>query len=343
MKRSLVQFQTAADSYASSPSPREKSRQTGYAILSLPFFLLFLMTFAGFANAQTSQATIRGTVHDSSNAVIVGATVTLTNVDTRVSASTTTNENGDYIILNINPGTYTLEAASKGFTAQKLKPFVLQVNQSSTLDFSLAVGAVDTVVQVEAVGNQIEASSNELAMTLQAKQISDLPLNSRNFTQLFIAAPGVSPIVVGGSQTMSYTTAIGPSMIPSFNGQTNRSDLFIVDGILDVETFGNAFAVQPGIDYIENMKLESHNDSAEFGGSSGGTINISTKGGTNTLHGSAWEYQQDQRAAGAGLFHSQRFASNALYAKSVWRNDGRPGGPSQALQRQKQNIFLCRL
>ncbi len=292
MKRSSVQFQTAAGTYASSPSPREKSRQTGYAILSLPFVLLFLMMFASVANAQTSQATIRGTVHDSSNAVIVGAAVTLTNVDTHVSAITKTNENGEYLILNINPGTYTLEAVSQGFTAQKLKPFALQVNQSATLDFSLAVGAVDTVVQVDAIGNQIQASSNELALTLEAKQISDLPLNSRNFTQLFIAAPGVSPIVVGGSQTMSYTTAIGPSMIPSFNGQTNRSDLFIVDGILDVETFGNAFAVQPGIDYIENMKLESHNDSAEFGGSSGGTINISTKGGTNTLHGSAWEYNK---------------------------------------------------
>jgi hypothetical protein len=185
-----------------------------------------------------------------------------------------------------------LEATSKGFVSQKLKPFVLQVNQVSALDFTLTVGGMDTVIQVEAVGNQVKASSTELAMTLEAKQIADLPLDGRNFTELFTAAPGVSPIVVGGSQSMSYTTGIGSAMIPSFNGQTNRSDLFIVDGILDVETFGNAYAVQPGIDYIESMKLESHNDSAEFGGSTGGTINVSTKSGTNALHGAAWEFNK---------------------------------------------------
>jgi hypothetical protein len=212
--------------------------------------VVFLAAFAVSAHAQTSQATIRGTVRDMSNAVIVGANVKLVNVDTKVSTTTTTNNTGDYLILNINPGTYTLEALSKGFVSQRLNPFVMQVNQTSTLDFSLAVGGMDTVVEVQAVGNQIEASSTELAMTLEAKQIADLPLDGRNFTELFTAAPGVSPIVVGGSQTMQYTTGIGAAMIPSFNGQTNRSDLFIVDGILDVETFGNAYAVQPGIDYI---------------------------------------------------------------------------------------------
>jgi hypothetical protein len=223
----------------------------GLKCLALGVFLL--AAFAVSAHAQTSQASIRGTVHDGSNAVIVGAKLVLVNVNTHVTSETTTNNAGDYLLLNINPGTYTLEAISKGFVSQKLKPFVLQVNQVSALDFTLTVGGMDTVIQVEAVGNQIEASTTELAMTLESKQIADLPLNSRNFTELFIAAPGVSPIVVSGSQTMSYTTAIGPSMIPSFNGQTNRSDLFLVDGILDVETFGNAFAVQPGIDYIETV------------------------------------------------------------------------------------------
>ena len=263
------------------------------AILSAAALCCSLLAIlATSSHAQTSQASIRGNVRDVSNAVIQGAKLSLFNVDTHVSTATVTNSAGDYIILNINPGKYTLEASSKGFTSQKLKPFVLQVNQTSTLDFTLSVGSVDTVVQVEAVGNEVEASSTELAMTLEAKQIADLPLDSRNFTELFQAAPGISPIVVSGSQTMSYTTGIGPAMIPSFNGQTNRSDLFIVDGILDVETFGNAYAVQPGIDYIENMKLESHNDSAEFGGSTGGTINVSTKNGTNTLHGAAWEFNK---------------------------------------------------
>jgi hypothetical protein len=291
---------------------------------SVALGLILLAVCTVSAHAQTSQAVVRGTVRDTSNAVIVGAKISLVNVATHVVAQTTTNSTGDYIILNINPGTYTLEASSQGFASQKLQPFVLEVNQTSTLDFALSVGGVDTIVQVQAVGNQIEASTTELAMTLEAKQIADLPLDSRNFTQLFIAAPGISPIVVSGSQTMQYTTAIGPGTIPSFNGQTNRSDLFLVDGILDVETFGNSYAVQPGIDYIENMKLESHNDSAEFGGSSGGTINVSTKSGTNTLHGSAWEFSKTN-----GMQAEQYFTPKGTPQTPFTQNQfgGTIGGP----------------
>ena len=166
---------------------------------------------------------------------------------------------------------------------------MLQVNQTSTLDFALAVGSKD-VVEVDAVGQALQASTAELGLTLEAKQIEDIPINSRNFTSLLTTAPGVSPVVVSGSQSASYTTSIGPIIIPSVNGQGNRSDLFVVDGILDIETFGDAYAVQPIIDAIQDQKLQSHNDSAEFGGSTGGTINVATKSGTNTLHGSAWEY-----------------------------------------------------
>jgi len=324
MKARAVEVQNKPSHFSSSMSHRESKGFGARAISGFPLILLCLMMFAGPLYGQTSQATIRGTVHDSSNAVIVDASVALTNVDTHVVSKTTTNEKGDYVILNINPGSYTLEASAKGFTSQKLNPFALQVNQTSTLDFALSVGGIDTVVQVQAVGNQIEASTTELAMTLESKQISDLPLNSRNFTQLFAAAPGVSPIVVSGSQTMSYTTAIGPSIIPSFNGQSNRSDLFLVDGILDVETFGNAYAVQPGVDYIENMKLESHNDSAEFGGSTGGTINVSTKNGTNTLHGSAWEFYKPNSLQAEGYF-TPHGTPQTPFTQNQW--GGTLGGP----------------
>jgi hypothetical protein len=242
--------------------------------------------------SQVSQASIRGNVHDKTNAIVAQAELRLVNVETHVEAATTSNDKGDYLFLNVTPGTYTLEAAGKGFSSQKLKSFPLQVNQTSTLDFTLSVGNVTQVVEVDAIGEGVQASTSELGSTLTSKQVEDLPLNSRNFTSLFLTVPGVSPIVPGGSQTASYTTAIGPITIPSFNGQTNRSNLFLMDGVLDIETFGNAYAVQPIIDVIEDQKLQSHNDSAEFGGSTGGTINIATKSGTNALHGSGWEFNK---------------------------------------------------
>lgn len=272
--------------------PRQIRERLLYLVIHLVPSLVLLAAFAGTASAQTSQATIRGNVHDSTSAAVTDAKLVLMNVDTHVTSTTVTNSTGDYLFQNINPGNYTLEASRSGFSAQKLKPFVLVVNQTASLDFTLAVGNVTEVVQVDAVGEGVEASTSELGSTLETEQIEDLPLNGRNFTTLFTTVPGVSNLSVPGSQTLSYTTAIGSAIIPSFNGQSQRSNLFLVDGILDIETFGNAYAVQPIVDVIQDQKLQSHNDSAEFGGSSGGTINISTKPGTNTLHGSAWEYNK---------------------------------------------------
>jgi hypothetical protein len=136
----------------------------------------------------------------------------LTNVDTKVSSTTISNDTGNYLLINIVPGTYTLEASGKGFSAEKLEPFKLQVNQTSVLDFILSVGRVDQVVQVAAVGEQLQAATAELALTLESKQIEDLPLNDRNFTGLFATDPVVSPISVGGSQMTL------PSECVSLNG-----------------------------------------------------------------------------------------------------------------------------
>jgi len=271
-------------------NPFSRSRGGNPIILAI---LLALSVFAAVsARAQLSSAGIRGTVRDSQGAVVPGALLKLVNVNTQVGSDKTANESGDYIYLNLTPGTYTLEASAPGFNTQKLSPFVLQVNQTTTLDFTLAVGAVTQVVSVQAIGEGLQASSSEVSTTLESKQVGDLPLNSRNFTSLFVTNPGVSPITPSGSQVASYTTSIGPIAIPSFNGQTNRSDLFYLDGVLDIETFGNAYAVQPVLDTIQDMKLQSHNDSAEFGGSTGGTINIATKAGTNEFHGAGWEFNK---------------------------------------------------
>lgn len=281
---------------------RFRSRLPG-RLTNLALGILLLIAFRTTVVAQTSQATLRGNITDSSHAVVIGASLVLENVETHIKASTISNSAGDYLFQNITPGTYTVLASQRGFTAQRVKPFSLGVNQATTIDFVLPVGQVNEIVEVTAVGEGVESSTTELGSTLQTEQIGDLPLNGRNFTNLFTTVPGVSTIVVGGSQTNSYNVAIGAgNIIPSVHGQTNRSDLFVVDGLLDIETFGDAYAVQPVIDIIQDQKLQSHNDSAEFGGSTGGTINISTKSGTNSLHGSAWEFNKTGALQALGYF-----------------------------------------
>jgi len=287
-----TQYPRQGNAYTGSGGRHRNEFRLMYCVLSLVLPFLIVAGYVKSVQAQTSQASVRGSVHDASGAVVSGANIKLSNLETHVDTISTTNDQGDYLFLGVNPGTYTLEASGAGFSTQKLKPFPLQVNQTASLDFKLPVGTVDQVIEVDAVGAGVEAATAELGSTLGSKQVEDLPLNGRNFTSLFATVPGVSPIVPGGSQTASYTTVIGPVIIPSVNGQTNRSDLFYLDGILDIETFGNAYAVQPIIDTIQDQKLQSHNDSAEFGGATGGTINIATKSGTNSFHGSAWEFNK---------------------------------------------------
>jgi hypothetical protein len=291
--------------------------------------------------AQTSQATLRGNITDSSHAVVIGASLVLENVETHIKASTISNSAGDYLFQNITPGTYTVLASQKGFTAQRVKPFSLGVNQATTIDFVLPVGQVNEIVEVTAVGEGVESSTTELGSTLQTEQIGDLPLNGRNFTNLFTTVPGVSTIVVGGSQTNSYNVAIGAgNIIPSVHGQTNRSDLFVVDGLLDIETFGDAYAVQPVIDIIQDQKLQSHNDSAEFGGSTGGTINISTKSRHQFTPWFGMGVQQDGRAAGPRVLYSGRVGADTAHPEPIRIHVGGAGHHSQALPREKQDILL---
>src|SRR5215472_4324336 len=148
------------------------------------------------ARAQTSTASITGTVRDTGGAVIPAAAILLRNIATGVERRTASNEIGNYAYLNIPPGDYTLEASKSGFGAQKLNPFVMVVNQTATFDFTLSVGALAQTVNVQAVAAQVEGSTAELGAVVSEKAVADLPLNGRNFTQLLTLTPGASPINV---------------------------------------------------------------------------------------------------------------------------------------------------
>ncbi|HZY61414.1 MAG TPA: carboxypeptidase-like regulatory domain-containing protein [Edaphobacter sp.] len=248
-----------------------------------------LMTAAG--RAQQSSASVTGLVKDSTGANIAGAQVKLNNVETNVLRQTTSNGSGNYTFLNVPPGRYTLEFSAKGFQSVKINPFDLNVNQTVTLEGTLNVGSVDTSVSVEAEGASVESSTSELGSVIAQKQVHDLPLNGRNFTQLLTLTPGVIPISVGQNRTAS-NTAVTPGSdftFPSVNGQGNRENYFMVDGMNDQQAWYNTYAVAPIIDSIQEFKVNSHND-AQFGQVSGGVINVATKAGTNAFHGSAWEY-----------------------------------------------------
>src|SRR5438445_946093 len=167
------------------------------------------------------------------------------------------------------------------------------VNQPVTVDFSLAVGAITDTVTVEATALALETSSSELGVAVVREQVNDLPLNGRNFTQLLTLTPWVSTVNVSQNSATSggvWSNPIGTFSYPSVNGQTNRSNLFLLDGINDQGSFGSTYAIPPIVDDIQEFKVQSHNDDASFGGVLGGVINVVTKSGTSQVNGSGWEF-----------------------------------------------------
>ena len=245
----------------------------------------------GTAYSQLSSASVTGVVRDPSGSVVAGVKLTLTNLDTTVRHTAESNSAGNYVFLSIPPGNYSLEATAPGFQTMQVPRISLAVNQTATIDVSLQVGAVQQTLTVEASGELLQQSTAELGAVVSAKQVLDLPLNGRNFTQLLSLSPGVSPISVSQNSGGFGNVASGTQFFfPAINGQTNRSNLFMTDGLNNQGAFSSTYAVPPIIDAIEEFKVNSHNDLAEFGGGLGGIINVATKSGTNELHGTLWEY-----------------------------------------------------
>jgi hypothetical protein len=265
------------------------------AQFSAAFVLLFALVKAG--DAQLSTASVGGVVRDSTGAVVANATVKLRSVGTSVETTTTTNGTGSYVIVSITPGDYTIEATAQGFSTEQMEQFNLTVGQQAAIDFSLSLGAVTSVVTVQGAAPLLETTTANLGTVIGTQQVNDLPLNGRNFTQLLQLTPGVAPVNTGQSNGGGFSgppIAIGAtSDFPAVNGQSNRSNFFLTDGLNNYWSILSTYAVPPIIDAIQEFKIVSHTDSAEYGGVLGGVVNVVTKTGTNDLHGSAWEFARN--------------------------------------------------
>jgi carboxypeptidase family protein len=272
-------------------------RCSASSLRSLVWLACLFALSAAAAFGQLSSATLNGVVRDSTGAVIAKASVVLSNVDTGIERLGNSNESGNYVFVDITPGRYSLKVTAQGFSTKQVSAFILAVNQTATIDVGLAAGAQSELVTVEATTEQLQASTAELGTVVATKQVNDLPLNGRNFTQLLSLTPGVSPISVGqnnmGGRTGGFAAPIAEGAaftFPSINGATNRSNYFLTDGMNNFAAFLSTYAVPPIVDAIQEFKVVSHPDSAEFGSVLGGVVNVVTKSGSSQFHGAAWEY-----------------------------------------------------
>src|SRR3979490_222144 len=262
-------------------------------VSTLFFATVFVFAFSASAAWAQATASLNGTVRDSAGAVVTEATVVLHNRDTNLDRTAAGKSVGGYVMPDVQPGNFDLKVSKTCFGPSIKSGITLVVNQTATYDFALKAGAVNEVVNVQANSVGLETATAELVGAVVKEQVNDLPLNGRNFTQLLNLTPGVSTVNVSQNSATSggvWSNPIGTFSYPSVNGQSNRSNLFLLDGVNNQGSFGSTYAVPPIVDDIQEFKVQSHNDDASFGGVLGGVVNVVTKSGTSQFHGSGWEF-----------------------------------------------------
>jgi hypothetical protein len=262
----------------------------------LTAILAALLLPAG-ASAQFDSSTVLGAVRDSSGGVVPGATVTLKNTATDITATTVTDAEGSYQFLNVRIGTYTVRAELQGFSAAEAKDVSVTVNARQRVDLTLTVGNVGETVEVLGASPFLETESSDRGQVIAREQIVNLPLNGRAYADLALLGPGVRRSAISDSRDASFNV----------NGLRSAVNSFILDGV-DNNSYGTSnqgFSnqlVQVSPDAVEQFKVQTNNFSAEYGRTGGAVINASMRSGTNAFRGAGWEFNRNTTLNAVGFF-----------------------------------------
>ncbi len=249
---------------------------------------VLLIVLASFeVDAQQITGSIRGAVVDPSGAVVQSAAVSAQQTETGLTRTAITDRDGAYVLVELPIGHYQIRAEAKGYQKYLQEGISLDVNQTATVNVHLKLGAETQQVEVKADAQLVQSTVSSLGQTVMEREILDLPLDGRNFSQLGTLQPGVVPLTPGLLQ------AGGPArqnQAYSVNGQRPESNNFLIDGADNVSAVDGGFVLKPPIDGIVEFRILTHNANAEFGRNTGSTTNIITRGGTNSFHGAVWEF-----------------------------------------------------
>jgi Carboxypeptidase regulatory-like domain len=253
--------------------------------------VLLLFAVAGSAKAQGNTADIIGIVTDTSGAVVPGATVTLTNLGTNASQTATTNFSGDYIFTLVQVGSYSVSVKATGFKTFVASNVTVAAGDRARVNAQMAVGNLTETVQVDTAATPaLQTDSAALSTLVTEQAVQDIPLDGRNVVKLIQLSAGTtagSPgSIIGGTRPddRRQTSAF------SVNGQTDSANNELIDGLDDNERIIGGIGVRPSVEAIEEVNVQTNSYSAEFGRTAGGVVNLVTKSGTNSFHGTAFEF-----------------------------------------------------
>jgi hypothetical protein len=244
---------------------------------------------------QAITAKVVGSVTDPSGAVIPNAKVVIRNDQTNQTRNTTSDSLGNYEFSFLPIGAYTLSVEAAGFQRSDVSRFQLSVDQVARVDVKMTIGQAVESVKVEAGAILMQTETSTVGTVIDSQKVVELPLNGRSFVQLALLTPGVNPGTPGSITVRRLRGAVGQAVGMSANGARDTQNRFYYDGIEAMDLDSYSFSFSPSIDAITEFKVQSSTYSAEVGGAPGGQVNLSTKSGTNSLHGAAWEFNRNDR------------------------------------------------
>jgi len=297
--------------------------------------ILFVLSLAVVAQAQTFRGTILGTVTDSSGLAVAGATVTVKNIETGLVRTSQTTADGSYTVTELPIGTYTVTISQSGFQTSVTSDVAVNVSGERRVDIALKPGQVSERVEVSGAElPQVETTTNELGGVLTSQTVQDIPVNGRDYAKLIYLNPGVA----GSPDQISDSPGSFGEF--SMNGARGRSNNYLLDGtdmndgyrndpaINEAGVFGTPATILP-IDAVAEVRVIS-NFEPEYGRNAGAVVNIVTKSGTNTFHGTAAEYFRNSVLDARNYFNPVKNADGTSNPKAPFHNNqygGSMGGP----------------
>jgi len=282
-------------------------------------FLLsaLILCFSIVSSAQTFRGSIQGTVTDPNGAVVPAADVTINSPDTGLTRTTQTDSEGSYLVSELPIGTYQVTVKKSGFSDVSVKNVKVEVSATTRADVPLRLAGATTIVDIPGVEPIVNSAENNLGGSIQAKQLQELPVSGRDFTKMLVLVPG------SGGDPSGVADSPGSFGLFSINGNRGRSNNYLIDGTDMNDGYRNLPAINQGgvfgtpatilpMDAIQEMSIINSTE-AEYGRSSGATVNIVTRSGGNTVHGTAYEYFRNSRLDARNFFNTNDQPQDAFH------------------------------
>jgi hypothetical protein len=269
-------------------------KMSGFLLL----LVIFLFSQATSSFAQVQSGRIVGVVSDPQHAAVPGATVVVTNTGTNIAQTITADQSGNYVDTPLDPGTYSVTATARGFQTTVRNGIDLAVGQVAEVDLDLTIGATSTEVQVVAATPELSTESGALGTTITNHEVVDLPLNGRDYTKLAALSPGDVNLPATGNTQNVRPEEVNGNVV---NGVSGQMTVFLLDGANITEEHEGGTYIQTSIDALGEFNVETNPYSAEYSGP-GGTLNATTKSGTNNYHGDLFEFFRNEKLDARNYF-----------------------------------------